>query len=92
MSDELPTLRRLPLTARLDPAHPAYVLVLDAHEAALTADLATYLDPLSGLEVLTAAELWARGFCCNSGCRHCPFTEGPRGPERHTPSPRSHLP
>ena len=92
MSGELPALRRLPLTARLDPAHPAYGLVLDAHEAALTADLATYRDPLSGLEVLTAAELWARGFCCHSGCRHCPFTEGPRGPGRQSPASGRHRP
>jgi hypothetical protein len=23
--------------------------------------------------VLTAAELAARGTCCDSGCRHCPY-------------------
>jgi hypothetical protein len=23
--------------------------------------------------VLTAAELAARGSCCESGCRHCPY-------------------
>lgn len=92
MTGELPVERRLPLTARLDPAHPAYSLVLEAHEAALSADVATYRDPLSGLEVLTAAELWTRGFCCNSGCRHCPFSEGPRGPARHTPAPRGDRP
>ena len=89
MSDELPALRRLPLAARLDPGHPSYALVLRVHEAAVAADLATYPDPLSGFEVLTAAELWARGFCCDSGCRHCPFAEGPRGPERTVPPPRS---
>ncbi len=87
MSDELPALRRLPLTARLDPMHPSYALVLSVHEAAVAADVPTYPDPLSGFEVLTAAELWARGFCCDSGCRHCPFDEGPRGPDAAVPPP-----
>ncbi len=87
MSDDLPALRRLPLTARLDPMHPSYALVLSVHEAAVAADVPTYPDPLSGFEVLTAAELWARGFCCDSGCRHCPFDEGPRGPDAAVPPP-----
>ena len=39
-----------------------------------------YVDPVSGFFVFTAAELWARGTCCNSGCRHCPYEDGPRGP------------
>lgn len=85
MSDELPASRRVPLVARLDPAHPGYELVLAVHERALAADAPTYPDPLSGFDVLTAAELWARGFCCDSGCRHCPFTAGPRGPDRIVP-------
>ena len=87
MTDELPAPRRLPLAARLDPGHPGYPLVLSVHEAAMAADLPTYPDPLSGFEVLTAAELWARGFCCDSGCRHCPFDDGPRGPARAVPPP-----
>lgn len=87
MSDDLPGTRRLPLVARLDPGHPAYELVVTVHERAMAADVATYPDPLSGFEVLTAAELWARGFCCDSGCRHCPFAEGPRGPDHAVPRP-----
>lgn len=27
----------------------------------------------NGLMVLTARFLLNRGYCCNSGCRHCPF-------------------
>jgi hypothetical protein len=27
----------------------------------------------SGLIVFTAAYHLKRGYCCNSGCRHCPF-------------------
>ena len=80
MSDELPASRRLPLVARLDPGHPAYQLVIAHHERALATGAPTYRDPVTGFEVLTAAELWARGWCCDQGCRHCPFTDGPRGP------------
>jgi hypothetical protein len=32
-----------------------------------------YLDPVTGLSVLTAGYLAARGSCCDSGCRHCPY-------------------
>jgi hypothetical protein len=31
-----------------------------------------YVDP-NGLYVFTAAYLSARGYCCRSGCRHCPY-------------------
>ena len=27
----------------------------------------------NGLMVFTAAYHLKRGYCCNSGCRHCPF-------------------
>jgi hypothetical protein len=36
---------------------------------------ATYRDPSTGLSVLTAATHLARGTCCESGCRHCPYVE-----------------
>ena len=32
-----------------------------------------YLDPSTGLFVLTAAFLARRGHCCGNGCRHCPY-------------------
>lgn len=28
-----------------------------------------------GLMVLTAAYLKKRGFCCGTGCKHCPYDE-----------------
>ena len=31
-----------------------------------------YVDE-SGLMVLTAQYLLKRGFCCENGCRHCPY-------------------
>lgn len=44
-----------------------------AHERALDADEPGYLDPGTGLFVLTAQTLWDRGACCEQGCRHCPY-------------------
>ena len=29
----------------------------------------------NGLIVFTATYHSKRGYCCNSGCRHCPFTD-----------------
>lgn len=47
--------------------------MLDAHAAAVAAGEDGYLDPATGLFVLTAAYLADRGGCCGSGCRHCPY-------------------
>jgi hypothetical protein len=44
-----------------------------AHDRAVAAGEAGYLDPVSGLFVLTARLLADRGFCCRRGCRHCPY-------------------
>lgn len=62
-----------PSSARLDPAHPARREILERHVAAMAAGAPTYTDPVLGVEVFTAAFLAARGRCCGSGCRHCPF-------------------
>jgi hypothetical protein len=43
------------------------------HDAAVEAGEPGYIDPETGLFVLTAAYLAARGECCGSGCRHCPY-------------------
>ena len=47
--------------------------VVALHDAAVDADEPGYIDPASGLFVLTAAYLADRGFCCEQGCRHCPY-------------------
>jgi hypothetical protein len=73
LPNTLPADRRLPRADRLDVDHPAYVPIVSAHEAALDAGRDTYRDPLTGLQVFTAGALWARGLCCQSGCRHCPY-------------------
>ncbi|MGO8861917.1 MAG: DUF5522 domain-containing protein [Acidimicrobiales bacterium] len=62
-----------PHRARLSPSHPAYREILAAHAAALRQGWTTYIDPPSGLSVLTAGYLQARGSCCQIGCRHCPY-------------------
>ena len=33
----------------------------------------------NGFMVFTAAYLLKRGYCCESGCRHCPYGFGPEG-------------
>jgi hypothetical protein len=58
---------------RLAPDHPRRAEILAAHRAAVDAGEPGYLDPDTGLFVLTAAELLARGSCCDRGCRHCPY-------------------
>ena len=78
--DELPRERRLPLIDRLSPRHGQYARLIAAHETAMRVGAPGYVDPVSGFFVFTAAEHWDRGVCCNSGCRHCPYDDGPRGP------------
>lgn len=43
------------------------------HDAACARGDAGYIDPASGLMVLTAQYLRDKGYCCGSGCRHCPY-------------------
>lgn len=62
-----------PHPSRLDPTHPAYERILAAHAAAVRTGYAQYADPLTGYGVFTAAHLLARGACCRTGCRHCPY-------------------
>jgi hypothetical protein len=64
-----------PHPARLPLDHPYRDEILAAHDAALAADEAGYLDPRTGLFVLTAAFLARRGTCCGRGCRHCPYVD-----------------
>ena len=50
------------------------------HDAACARHDAGYIDPCSGLLVLTADYLKKRGECCWSGCRHCPWEPRHQGP------------
>ena len=47
---------------------------LRRHAAACAKEEAGYIDPPTGLFVLTSHYLREQGECCGSGCRHCPFT------------------
>ncbi len=78
MPAPLPEERAQPLVSRLprDPAQRSRVLA--AHARAVDEGRDTYLDPASGLVVMTALALWRNDDCCRSGCRHCPYHDGPR--------------
>ncbi|HSL56887.1 MAG TPA: DUF5522 domain-containing protein [Acidimicrobiales bacterium] len=58
---------------RCPPDPAAATRVAEVHRLALALGESGYVDPLTGYWVHTAATLWARGDCCDSGCRHCPF-------------------
>jgi hypothetical protein len=58
---------------RLAVDHPHRAAILAAHRAALEAGAGGYLDPITGLFVMTAGYLAERGTCCATGCRHCPY-------------------
>jgi hypothetical protein len=58
---------------RLAPDRADYELICARHEAAMVAGSPGYLDPVTGFFVMTAANHAKRGFCCASGCRHCPY-------------------
>jgi hypothetical protein len=62
-----------PHPSRLPEDHPAYREILAAHEAAMARGEAGYADPVTGYFVMTAETHARRGFCCDNGCRHCPY-------------------
>ncbi|HUD69462.1 MAG TPA: DUF5522 domain-containing protein [Acidimicrobiales bacterium] len=61
-----------------DPVGAVSAAVRAAHDAAVARDSPHYVDPETGFSVFTAAYLFARGRCCGSGCRHCPYDEEAR--------------
>jgi hypothetical protein len=64
-----------PLAGRLDPARPETVAIMREHSRAVEGGRPLYRDPISGLSVFTAVFLADRGYCCGSGCRHCPYEQ-----------------
>ena len=62
-----------PTRDRLSPARADYDEILAAHAEALRVGADTYVDPGSGLDRPHAGYLARRGYCCDSGCRHCPY-------------------
>ncbi|MEU4675819.1 DUF5522 domain-containing protein [Micromonospora sp. NPDC023737] len=77
-----------PHPSRLPRDHPGRERLLAAHAAALDAGEAGYLDPDTGLFVLTAGFLARRGTCCGRGCRHCPYVDDLAGDAEVTPERR----
>ncbi|NJP31652.1 DUF5522 domain-containing protein [Micromonospora thermarum] len=79
MTGERRPLANRPLTnphpSRLAPDHPDRARILAAHSAALRNGESGYVDPTTGLFVLTAGFLARRGTCCGRGCRHCPYID-----------------
>ncbi len=63
----------VPHPRRLSELHPCRTEILQRHAEAVTKNLPVYTDPASGLSVFTAEFLAARSYCCDSGCRHCPY-------------------
>jgi hypothetical protein len=62
-----------PHPERLPHDHPRRDEILAAHRAAVVAGEPGYIDPETGLFVITAAEHVRRGSCCANDCRHCPY-------------------
>ena len=65
--------RDVPHRTRLSEHNLHRAEILMRHGTALDAGLPVYADPRSGLSVFTSEFLARRGYCCDSGCRHCPF-------------------
>jgi len=65
--------RNEPHPRRLSEQHPHRAEILARHDTALERGLPVYADPVSRLSVFTADYLAKRSYCCDSGCRHCPY-------------------
>ena len=63
----------VPAASRVALVHPQRTEMLARHTAAEASSLPSYADPVSGFSVFTAAFLESRKYCCDSGCRHCPY-------------------
>lgn len=61
-----------PHPSRLAPDRADYQACLTAHATAMETGSMGYMDPTTGLFVMTAAHLAERP-CCARGCRHCPW-------------------
>lgn len=71
----MPDKKHIPKPKRLSRNDPFYKEIIKKHNAAFRAGEFTYEDPKTGLTVFTALYHLQRGYCCGSGCRHCPYAE-----------------
>jgi hypothetical protein len=47
--------------------------IQNLHDEAVRRAEHSYIDPQTGYLVFTELYHLARGFCCRSNCRHCPY-------------------
>ncbi len=66
----------LPAEDRLNPERADYDEIIASHSQAMAENRSGYLDPSTGAWVFTALAHANRGYCCGSGCRHCPYERG----------------
>jgi hypothetical protein len=59
--------------SKLDKTSSGYEEIMNLHKRAIEKGEDTYIDPATGYTVFTAEFLLDRGYCCGSGCRHCPY-------------------
>jgi len=59
--------------SKLEKDFPHFEEIMPRHKNAVENDEDFYIDPETGLTVFTALYLFNRGYCCGSGCRHCPY-------------------
>jgi hypothetical protein len=58
---------------KLDKSLPGYEEIMALHKRAIEKNEDIYIDLKTGFQVFTAAFLLEKGYCCGSGCRHCPY-------------------
>lgn len=63
--------------SRLNKNYPRYNEILKLHKEAIENGQDIYFDPETRFAELTAEFLLKRGYCCGSGCRHCPYEVKP---------------
>ncbi|HQF42601.1 MAG TPA: DUF5522 domain-containing protein [Ignavibacteriaceae bacterium] len=74
MTEQIPK-EKLYTISRLNKNYPNYDKIIRLHKEAIEQHNDIYIDPETGFAVLTAEFLLKRGYCCGSGCRHCPYNE-----------------
>lgn len=62
-----------PRPDRFGLSDPGFERAMAAHSHAVAEGSAGYIDPTSGLFVMTSQYLADRAWCCDQGCRHCPY-------------------
>ena len=68
-----PDFLEVPLPRRYSAKQHAFTEGMARHAEAVRDGVPAYQDPVSGFMVFTARFLADREYCCDSGCRHCPY-------------------